>query len=106
MVLSGTTVVCEQSGFENVVILVYLNVYMISHPPTFLYGTQTINKQISNKQNSTRKKEAAANVLKNTPHQKTTTHTWNNLPQDIRHSATLSSFKTQLKTFLFSEYFS
>ena len=32
-------------------------------------------------------------------------HTWNNLPQDIRHSATLSSFKSQLKTFLFSEYF-
>ena len=31
---------------------------------------------------------------------------WNNLPQDIRHSATLSSFKSQLKTFLFSEYFS
>ena len=33
-------------------------------------------------------------------------HIWNNLPQDIRHSATLSSFKKQLKTFLFSEYFS
>ena len=34
-------------------------------------------------------------------------HIWNNLPQDIRHSATLSSFKSQLKTaFLFSEYFS
>ena len=32
-------------------------------------------------------------------------HIWNNLPQDIRHSATLSSFKSQLKTFLFSEYF-
>ena len=31
---------------------------------------------------------------------------WNNLPQDIRHSATLSPFKSQLKTFLFSEYFS
>ena len=31
---------------------------------------------------------------------------WNNLLQDIRHSATLSSFKSQLKTFLFSEYFS
>ena len=31
---------------------------------------------------------------------------WNNLPQDIRHSATRSSFKSQLKTFLFSEYFS
>ena len=27
-------------------------------------------------------------------------------PQDIRHSATLSSFKSKLKTFLFSEYFS
>ena len=33
-------------------------------------------------------------------------HIWNNLPRDIRHSATLSSFKSQLKTFLFSEYFS
>ena len=33
-------------------------------------------------------------------------HIWNNLPQDLRHSATLSSFKSQLKTFLFSEYFS
>ena len=33
-------------------------------------------------------------------------HIRNNLPQDIRHSATLSSFKSQLKTFLFSEYFS
>ena len=33
-------------------------------------------------------------------------HIWNNLPQDIRHSATLSSFKSKLKTFLFSEYFS
>ena len=36
-------------------------------------------------------------------------HIWNNLPspppQD-RHSATLSCFKSQLKTFLFSEYFS
>ena len=31
-------------------------------------------------------------------------HIWNNLPQDIRHSATLPSFKSQLKTFLFSEY--
>ena len=28
-------------------------------------------------------------------------HIWNNLPQDIRHSATLSSFKSQLRTFLF-----
>ena len=33
-------------------------------------------------------------------------HIWNNLPQVIRHSATLSSFKSQFKTFLFSEYFS
>ena len=33
-------------------------------------------------------------------------HIWNNLSQDIRHSATLSSFKSQLKTFLFSECFS
>ena len=33
-------------------------------------------------------------------------HIWKNLPQDIRHSATLSSFKSQPKTFLFSEYFS
>ena len=33
-------------------------------------------------------------------------HIWNNLPQDIRHSATHSSFKSQFKTFLFSEYFS
>ena len=32
-------------------------------------------------------------------------HIWNNLLQSIRHSATLSSFKSQLKTFLFSEYF-
>ena len=32
-------------------------------------------------------------------------HIRNNLPQD-RHSATLSSFKSKLKTFLFSEYFS
>ena len=32
-------------------------------------------------------------------------HIWNNLPQDIRHSATLSSFNTKLKTFLV-EYFS
>ena len=31
-------------------------------------------------------------------------HIWNN--QDIRHSATLSSFKSQLKAFFFSEYFS
>ena len=33
-------------------------------------------------------------------------HIWNNLPQDMRHYATLSSFKSKLKTFLFSEYFS
>ena len=33
-------------------------------------------------------------------------HIWKNLPQDIRRSATLSSFKSQPKTFLFSEYFS
>ena len=33
-------------------------------------------------------------------------HIWSNLPQDIRHSATPSAFKSQLKTFLFSEYFS
>ena len=33
-------------------------------------------------------------------------HIWNNLPQGIRHSATLSSFKSHFKTFLFSEYFS
>ena len=33
-------------------------------------------------------------------------HIWNNLPQVIRHPATLSSFKSQLKTFHFSEYFS
>ena len=32
-------------------------------------------------------------------------HIWNNLPQDIRHSATPSSFKSKPKTFLFSEYF-
>ena len=33
-------------------------------------------------------------------------HIWNNLPQDLRHSTTLFSFKGKLKTFLFSEYFS
>ena len=27
-------------------------------------------------------------------------HIWNNLPQDFRHSTTLSSFKSKLKTFL------
>ena len=29
-------------------------------------------------------------------------HIWNSLPQDIRHSATLSSFKSQLKTLYLS----
>ena len=29
----------------------------------------------------------------------------NSLPQDLRHCSTLSSFKTKLKTFLFSQYF-
>ena len=29
-------------------------------------------------------------------------HIWNNLPQDFRHSAILSSCRSQLKTFLFS----
>ena len=33
-------------------------------------------------------------------------HIWINLPQDTRSSATLSSFKSKLKTFLLSEYFS
>ena len=33
-------------------------------------------------------------------------HVCNNPLQDIRHTATLSSFKSKLKTFLFSEYFS
>ena len=33
-------------------------------------------------------------------------HIWNSLLRDIRHTATLSSFKSQLKTFFFSEYFS
>ena len=32
-------------------------------------------------------------------------HMWNNLPQDVRHSTTLPSFKNKLKTFLFSEHF-
>ena len=32
-------------------------------------------------------------------------HIWNSLPQDLRHCSTLSSFKAQLKTFLFSQYF-
>ena len=30
---------------------------------------------------------------------------WNSLLQDLRHCSTLSSFKTKLKTFLFSQYF-
>ena len=30
---------------------------------------------------------------------------WNSLPQDLRHCATLSSFKAKLKTCLFSQYF-
>ena len=29
-------------------------------------------------------------------------HVWNSLPQDLRHCSTLSSFKVQLKNFLFS----
>ena len=33
-------------------------------------------------------------------------HIWNNLPQGIKQSVILSSFKSKLKTFLFSEYFS
>ena len=33
-------------------------------------------------------------------------HIWNNLLQNIRHSATLSSFMSKLETFLFAEYFS
>ena len=32
-------------------------------------------------------------------------HIWNNLPQDVRHSHSLPSFKNKLKTFLFSERF-
>ena len=32
-------------------------------------------------------------------------HIWNSLPQDLRHCATLSPFKTKLKTFLFSQNF-
>ena len=32
-------------------------------------------------------------------------HIWNSLPQDLRHWSTLSSFKSKLKTFLFSQYF-
>ena len=30
---------------------------------------------------------------------------WNSLPQDIRQCSTLTSFKTNLQTFLFSQYF-
>ena len=33
-------------------------------------------------------------------------HKWNSLPQDLRHCSALSSFKSKLKTFLFSQYFS
>ena len=32
-------------------------------------------------------------------------HIWNSFPQDLRHCSTLSSFKTKLKSFLFSQYF-
>ena len=32
-------------------------------------------------------------------------HIWNNLPQDVRHSESLPSFRNKLKTFLFSEHF-
>ena len=32
-------------------------------------------------------------------------HIWNSLQQDLRHCSTLSSFKSKLKTFLFSQYF-
>ena len=32
-------------------------------------------------------------------------HIWNNLPQDVRRSNSFPSFKTKLKTFLFSEHF-
>ena len=32
-------------------------------------------------------------------------HIWNSLPQDLRHCSTLSSFKAELKTYLFSQYF-
>ena len=32
-------------------------------------------------------------------------HIWNNLPQDVRYSDSLPSFKNKLKTFLFSEHF-
>ena len=32
-------------------------------------------------------------------------HIWNHLPQDVRHSTTLSSLQNKLKTFLFSGHF-
>ena len=32
-------------------------------------------------------------------------HVWNSFTQDLRHCSTLSSFKDELKTFLFSQYF-
>ena len=32
-------------------------------------------------------------------------HIWNSPSQDLRHCSTLSSFKSKLKTFLFSQYF-
>ena len=32
-------------------------------------------------------------------------YVWNSLPQDIRQCSTLTSFKANLKTFLFSQYF-
>ena len=32
-------------------------------------------------------------------------YVWNSLPQDIRQCSILPSFKTKLKTFLFSQYF-
>ena len=32
-------------------------------------------------------------------------YVWNSLPQDIRQCSTLTSFKTNLKTFLFAQYF-
>ena len=32
-------------------------------------------------------------------------HIWNSLPQDLKHCSALSSFKAELKTFVFSQYF-
>ena len=32
-------------------------------------------------------------------------HIWNLTPQDLRHGSALSSFKANLKTFFFSQYF-